>query len=583
MNKGKGKDKDSNLHKRAVGEAEQKTPVVSSTVNESNDQEPQGKSFCTIVMYIIGAFFVLQMIGAFYQFYGIMYPTPDAPEEDSPYKYVNLLKNNQPFNLTIYLMDENIKFVGKIWEEPFLTYNYSDKYPLVKEIELPVSSAMKQNKTMYIYAELSAPNFYHGIHRDRPSQGKRAGKNSLSEKVDSRILKFQSTFMPLIRYEKKFQIEEVNLIDSEMGTGSSATISDDKTLYPYVKANMYVTLVHDAHAYYENEFSAKGIRYEKEGSELYYNPRFYVSDFWTLKRHLVLINESVNTVNLTLNFYTISPGKQIYMDSMKLYEMIPGVLDETKEMLTDANVYLLGVTMVAVLVHYVLYIMSVKNDIQFWRNSKSFKGISIKSLFVSVLFDIIIFLYVLDSSSETSTLIIAEIGFSMLASIWKITRVCTFSLKPQFPFVSLKYQHEYEMSKTDDYDTTAIKFMSMLLLPCFLAYCVYSFIYKSHKGYYSFLVGTLAGGIYVFGFILMTPQLYINYKLKSVAHLPWRPLFYKFLSTIIDDLASFLVKMPMLRRLACFRDDVIFVIYIYQRYIYRIDKTRVDPVDGEQQ
>ena len=31
-------------------------------------------------------------------------------------------------------------------------------------------------------------------------------------------------------------------------------------------------------------------------------------------------------------------------------------------------------------------------------------------------------------------------------------------------------------------------------------------------------------------------QLYLNYKLKSVAHLPWRQMTYKFLNTIVDDL-----------------------------------------------
>ncbi len=28
-------------------------------------------------------------------------------------------------------------------------------------------------------------------------------------------------------------------------------------------------------------------------------------------------------------------------------------------------------------------------------------------------------------------------------------------------------------------------------------------------------------------FIMMCPQLYLNYRLKSVAHLPWRMLTYK--------------------------------------------------------
>ena len=44
---------------------------------------------------------------------------------------------------------------------------------------------------------------------------------------------------------------------------------------------------------------------------------------------------------------------------------------------------------------------------------------------------------------------------------------------------------------------------------------------------YSFVLNTLVGAIYTFGFIMMTPQLFINYKLKSVAHLPWRTFVYK--------------------------------------------------------
>lgn len=59
---------------------------------------------------------------------------------------------------------------------------------------------------------------------------------------------------------------------------------------------------------------------------------------------------------------------------------------------------------------------------------------------------------------------------------------------------------------------------------------------------------------FVVGFIMMTPQLFINYKLKSVAHLPWRMMTYKALNTFIDDLFAFVIKMPTLYRLGCFRD-----------------------------
>lgn len=75
---------------------------------------------------------------------------------------------------------------------------------------------------------------------------------------------------------------------------------------------------------------------------------------------------------------------------------------------------------------------------------------------------------------------------------------------------------------------------------------------------------------------MMTPQLFINYKLKSVAHLPWRMLTYKFLNTFIDDIFAFVIKMPLMYRLGCFRDDIIFIIYLYQRWIYRVDPKRVN-------
>jgi hypothetical protein len=53
---------------------------------------------------------------------------------------------------------------------------------------------------------------------------------------------------------------------------------------------------------------------------------------------------------------------------------------------------------------------------------------------------------------------------------------------------------------------------------------------------------------------MMTPQLFINYKLKSVSHLPWRMMTYKALNTFIDDLFAFVIKMPTMYRIGCFRD-----------------------------
>jgi len=74
----------------------------------------------------------------------------------------------------------------------------------------------------------------------------------------------------------------------------------------------------------------------------------------------------------------------------------------------------------------------------------------------------------------------------------------------------------------------------------------------------------------------MTPQLFINYKLKSTAHMPWKTFMYKALNTFIDDLFAFIIKMPTMHRLSCLRDDAIFIVYLYQRWMYGVDKKRAN-------
>lgn len=58
--------------------------------------------------------------------------------------------------------------------------------------------------------------------------------------------------------------------------------------------------------------------------------------------------------------------------------------------------------------------------------------------------------------------------------------------------------------------------------------------------------------------------------------MPAKAMTYKFLNTFIDDLFAFTIKMPTLHRLATLRDDVIFFVYIYQAWAYRVDYTRVN-------
>ncbi|KAE8689222.1 Cleft lip and palate transmembrane protein 1-like protein [Hibiscus syriacus] len=204
------------------------------------------------------------------------------------------------------------------------------------------------------------------------------------------------------------------------------------------------------------------------------------------------------------------------------------------------------------------------------------EGLSAKSVVVSFLCQLIVFLYLLDN--ETSWMILASSGIGCCIEFWKIGKAMHIEIdrSGRIPMLRFRDRDSYASNKTKEYDDIAMKYLSYVLFFLVICFSIYSLMYERHKSWYSWILSSLTSCVYMFGFIMMCPQLFINYKLKSVAHLPWRQMTYKFLNTIIDDLFAFVIKMPTLHRLSVFRDDLIFLIYLYQRWIYPVDKKRIN-------
>lgn len=184
-------------------------------------------------------------------------------------------------------------------------------------------------------------------------------------------------------------------------------------------------------------------------------------------------------------------------------------------------------------------------------------------------------------------MILASQGFGILLEAWKITKTANvvvrepqpgswFSFLPYIVVLEDKHQLTQVEKDTEEYDRIAFKYLYIVAVPLLLAYATYSLMYDTHKGWYSFVIETLVGSVYAYGFLMMVPSLYINYRLKSVAHMPSKAMTYKFLNTFIDDLFAFTIRMPTLHRIATLRDDVIFFIWLYQKWVYKVDPTRVN-------
>ena len=250
-----------------------------------------------------------------------------------------------------------------------------------------------------------------------------------------------------------------------------------------------------------------------------------------------------------------------------------GELDLMKKMFLETNPYFLALTMIVSFVHMIFEMLAFRSEIQFWKGRESLKGLSTNLLLYNFIASIVIFLYLLDTK-ETSWAIWLPMGIGILIDLWKITKGYDISLLTTWPFIRIKGKEAHKEGETNKLDNLAVKYLAYILIPLMICYSFYSLYAYNYKSWYSWVIGTLASLIYTGGFIMMTPQLYINYKLKSVAHMPWKVLTYRALNTFIDDMFAFIISMPTMHRLACFRDDIIFIVYLYQKWIYKVDPNR---------
>jgi len=307
-------------------------------------------------------------------------------------------------------------------------------------------------------------------------------------------------------------------------------------------------------------------------------PILYVDELTMRLRDLVIVNSTDKESSVTVSYRPISLGKlRLFLQFTSALGSMAGMgftdkdTDEVKGIFADTNLILLLVTFGVSAIHLLFDFLAFKSDINFWRGKKSMEGLSRKTILWRAFSQTVIFFYLMDE--ETSLLVLIPAGVGAIIEIWKVTKALHVS-------ISLKGLSFGEDSKveanTAELDSVAMKYLSWVLYPLCMGGAVYSLIYTPHKSWYSWTIQTTVNGVYAFGFLFMLPQLFLNYKLKSVAHLPWRAFMYKAFNTFIDDLFAFIITMPTAHRVACFRDDIVFLIYLYQRYLYPVDPNRID-------
>jgi len=479
----------------------------------------------------------------------------------------NMFENGTQMSLHIYLTESlvhnSFEPNNLFWLQPNLMYgdwtsgkDNDGVYNFEKELE--VTDHIKNNGSVYLHAYLTR------FGESPDPKARNYGRNQIC------YVKIQ-----LNKYKKLKVSGTKNLLTGD----TDETETEDGKIVAHWHPNITINLVTDFTAWSYGSVPApldEHIKFTDDGK--LYKPVLFANDFWNMAKDYKPLNESLH---LHITFQPIGLFKwQLYAaQSMRqkwnLFgdtegEQTDEEQDTLKEALLDTNPYLLGITMIVSVLHSVFELLAFKNDIQFWNNRSSLEGLSVRSVLFGVFQTLIVLLYVLDNETNTIIRISCFVGLGI--ELWKINKV--IDIKFENGWIQFKDKGSYIESSTRQYDELAFKYLSWVCFPLLAGYGVYSLLYLEHKGWYSFVLGLLYGFLLTFGFIMMTPQLFINYKLKSVAHLPWRMLTYKFLNTFIDDMFAFVIKMPTMYRIGCFRDDIIFIVFLYQRWIYRVDKSR---------
>lgn len=496
-----------------------------------------------------------------------------SPSVDGSTTALNAWRENTPLTLRLYLhRSRRFAFDDAVPLRTVegLQYNWKESNNVDFEEVISVDSYLASNGSMFLHAFLA--------HDDMSWPPSKFAVDS--ENACLRIVECIHRSRALVEYHPAKQVVLKSLLEDS--SAQVANSNDERWISSWVPEVPLQTVM-DLAAIPRAQIVAPIADFiELDPQSRNYKPTTFYNEFLILRERNVPLNSSVPAVTLKFSFSMTSNWKFMLMAQMfammdnqaKMGLSDSNAKEEMKRMFVETNPILLGTTMVVSLFHSVFEFLAFKNDVSFWKSNQSLDGVSVRMIFINAFSQLIVFLYLLDN--ETSWMILISAGVGVLIEFWKIKKamhVTVARTASGIPTLHFEAKESYS-ARTEEFDVIATRYLSYVAAVLLLGYAIYSVLYNAHKSWYSFVLNTLVGFIYAFGFISMTPQLFINYKMKSVAHLPWRTFMYRFCNTIIDDLFSFIVKMPFLHRISVFKDDIVFLILLYQRWIYPVDANR---------
>lgn len=371
---------------------------------------------------------------------------------------------------------------------------------------------------------------------------------------------------PIVRWEEKMRKNVRNLVFDEVQ-------EEDTDQHPYTYENVTFDIVYTNRpikTHYLAHHNYMYIRFS-EADKFFICP---VSEnrYMHVPIHRTWLNETED-YNITYNI-KIQLKKYLLWDQQLAMDDEPRpqmkkVVETIKIASVDNPPWLFWGYIALTFTKTIMKIVAFKEDIEMWSSIKNFKGISARSICFELFSGIIFILYIYDE--HKNYLEIAFIGFGVISTSYKLFKL----YKPIMDWPYFEWQGGDD-PETRQFDEEAGKYAMYGFVPLLIGYTIYSFFSLKFTGFVSFAIKTTFNFVVAFGFLRMFPQIWLNYKLKTVAGISKRVLIYKLISTFIDDIHSVVMDMPLLYKITCFRDDFVFFIWVYQYFHYEVDATRAN-------
>jgi hypothetical protein len=317
----------------------------------------------------------------------------------------------------------------------------------------------------------------------------------------------------------------------------------------------------------------------------FYAPMMYIDELsleQSAQIELAPFENNKPPIKLQIKFGSLSPmldtlNRQVH----SAFEMIESnflgeggsEIDEIRYFLQDERLYRFALTNIISSLHMWFDYLAFRDEVKFYKGRQNLSGVSTSTVITRMMSSLIILLYLIDGGG-TNWVVLVSLFSSFAVEVWKVLKILQPRFTLTYPFVTIRQISSKQEHQTAEYDRIACRKLSMVLYPLVFGWSVYALKHYEYRSVYSWFISNLANAVYMFGFICLCPQLYVNYRMKSVAHLPWKVFMYKIFSTFVDDAFAWLIEMPLKHRLMTLRDDVVFLMFLVQAYLYRVDKTR---------